>query len=254
MIWLRRFLAWLLGLVLALTVWGYVTDASIFNSAFIVRQADSSNIDTTLAKVMPQLLTQTGVVASSDLSLVTPLITPQLVKLQLDQAITQLELYYHQGGPKPKLDLSAQPRLAALVQVQPTLSAGSLDGGLSWIVQWSARLKWLGPLAAIILLALGWLLARGTRLSFLAEAVAITAAGCLVEAGLIQGLPRSVISTISSSMLRPLADPLSTLLNACILPPTRWLLWATGLSLGLSILLKLAQAAAHITGRFRRHQ
>lgn len=261
---LRHLLALVLGLFVALTGWAYVSSETLFNSSYLIAQADSAKIYPSLATATPTLLGELTPLTADERTLLGQLVTPSFVHDRLSSLLPQAERYYRSGGRRPELDLrdlqtaaqSANVQLPSALNKQLArplpVTAGALDSRLSQIVRWSDHLRIIGPIVIALLLGLGYMIGRKRRGLLLAEAALVGAGGVLIASGIVLLIPRLIASTANTSAAKPLAIPL-----------TAWLIAVTDLASHQLIIvavalatLALVAATLHVLflfgGKFRR--
>lgn len=233
---LRHLVVLLLGVAVALTGWAFVSSSTLFNSPYLLAQADSAKIYPALAQATPSLLSELAPLTADERVLLGQLVTVPFVQGRFSSLLPQLEHYYRSGGARPALDLrdlkvtadaAGVPLPATLTQqlAQPLpVTAGALDGRLSQIVRWSDHLRILGPIIIALLLGFGFLIGHKRRGLLLAEACLVGAGGALSAAGLVLLIPGLIASTVKTSAVKPLAAPLTDWLTAAAAQPSHELI------------------------------
>jgi len=229
---LRHLVVLLLGVAVALTGWAFVSSSTLFNSNYLLAQADSAKIYPALAQATPSLLSELAPLTADERVLLGQLVTVPFVQGRFSSLLPQLERYYRSGGARPALDLrdlkvtadaAGVPLPATLAQqlAQPLpVTAGALDARLSQIVRWSDHLRLLGPIMIALLVGLVLLTGRKRRGLMVAEASLIAAGGALSAAGLVLLIPGLIASTVKTSAVKPLAVPLTDWLKAVAAQPS----------------------------------
>lgn len=263
---LRHLTAFLLGIVLALTGWSYISSGTLFNSHFLLAQAESAKIYPVVATAAPSLLGELTPLTFDERALLGQFVSVSFVRDRFSSLLPQLERYYRTGGVRPALDLRDLKVTAnsANVALPPALdqrlahplpvTAGALDPRLSQIVRWSDHLRIIGPIIIALLLGFGWLIGRKRRGLLLAEAFLVGAGGALIASGIVLLIPRLVASTAKTSAVNPLTAPLTDWLKAATAVPSHQLIvFAVGLAT-LALVASTLHGLLLFGGLFRRQR
>lgn len=250
---IRRVLAFLAGLGLALSVWGFISTNTLFSSNHVEAAARETGTYRMVATAMPNLLSQLVLLSPDEQAAVAPYFDSDLVKGWAQTVIPALEHYYRQGGARPTLDLSevAVRLSAAGVPLSPevtnrlttpiAVSAGHLDRSISKLVRWSALARIWGPIILLAAGSLGLLVARGRRWRFVAAVLLWAALDLLIAAGLVSLAPKLVASTVVNSAAGSIASPLRSWIEAVITGPRHDLIVAMLSAVGASVVALILQ-------------
>lgn len=257
---IAKALAWILGVVVSLTLVAYANAATTLNSQYVLNQAESAGVYKQVAADLPDTLGKltplTGV-AKYELG---QIINASYVRQLADSLVPQLVAYFRGSHRQPQADLRdivdrAGPEVSllppALVgQINHPISLGNskLDLVASWI-QRLDELRLFGPLVAAGLGLLIWFVAGHRRFVVLAESMV----AALVVLGMLwaidKAIPPLVSSAVTTSPLAPLTDPVTAWVRS-VLQGTEHIMLLEAIGLGVAAVgLGLAHTATKMFGR-----
>ena len=244
MTFIARLLGGLLAVALTVTAVSWVGQATVWNADYVKQTFRDQRFYDRSAIVLPSILV--GSAATGDQAyLIKQLVSPGLVQQYVEQAITKLESYYRDGGAAPTLDLTPirnqfaslgltpPPLLARITDKPQHLSNPALDTVAGSAAHQSALLKWLGPVAALVLAGLIILIARRRRWSVLMGAGFTAAVMTALAAGLVLLLPQLATGGLTTSVWGNLVEPVRAVADAVAKDASHQLLWwAVGFAAG----------------------
>lgn len=264
--WLARGLAVLAVGAIFTTATIWVLDQTIGNADYLQRKATEVNLAQNLSSGLPEVIVAGTGASAADQAALSRLITPTFVENQLLTVLPQLVEHYREGGPVPKFDsatlttqaaalgVTLPPDIAAQIPpAQPVVQPGQADATLQGATQQAVQLKWLAPLAAVILLVLIALLAGHHRWLTLAGTFTASAISVLVLSLLAQLPPSFITSALDTSPAKPLAGPIKQYAEAIARDQTQMLYWiAAGLGIA-TVLFIIIHFVARTLHRFGHH-
>jgi hypothetical protein len=259
-----RFLAGLLVITLLASVGAWVMDRTVGNAEYLQTKVDQTQLADKVARELPTVLGRMAGGGESQVIL-EQTVTPQFVRQQLAVIVPSLVAHYRDGGPAPTLNLRPlrddivgqdyvlPPALAATLQTQQAVTPRSdVDSVLQTGAGRAKLVLWLGPLAAIVLAALIFLLGGHHRWGILAGACLGGAIGVVALAGLAQLPPNLVASTLATSPAKELEAPIKTFMSAIAKDQTTMLLWAAGALAALAVALVFTHFIFHLLHKVHR--
>ncbi|HSX00785.1 MAG TPA: hypothetical protein VLF67_00965 [Candidatus Saccharimonas sp.] len=258
---ITRLLSGLLVLALVVGAAAWVLSATVWNASYLMHKADDTHLADGLAAALPEALASNTSTSSDTKYILTQVITPSLVRDQLDTMLPALITFFERGGQAPRLDLrEIESRITAAgydvpAELKPALDTPQSVGttgagpGLRSAIQQTGQLKWWAPLAAVVLAGLIVLVAGHRRWLALAEAAFFAGLLTLAAAGLAQFLPALVDSMLTTSPAKALAAPVRAFATAVSGDVSRDFLYVAA---GLGALV-LVLGALHLFFRFFHH-
>ena len=261
--WLSRLIGSFLAIVLMATAVAWVSNATVWNSDYVLKTAADNRLYDGIAEALPPVLIGTDATGDQRY-LLSQLITPSLVRNYLEGAIAGLQRYYREGGNPPTLDfsdvkqqfdalrLAPPPLVATLIDAPVTLSNPAVDTVAQGASRKTAQLLWLGPAAAVVLIVIISVVARRRRWSALAGAAVGAAVLTAIASGVSLLLPSLATMSLSTSVWAQLAAPVKSLGQVMAHDVSQILLWwSVGFGVA-AVLLGIGGLVAGASHKLRR--
>lgn len=238
-----RFIAGLLTVGVITNVAGaWVFDATLLNSSYITSQARSSGAYDQFSEGFPKALKQSpDKNTRKSASLIEAVVTPKYTESKLTSYITQLEQYYRNDGPRPKVDFTDLAKIAKRdgFEIPPSALKEPVQLGVpidskntNLVFNNLGLIKFGGAVLAMALLSLMYFLGKeGKKLRSVGSALLGSGIGLLPNVAVFSILPSVAAGLIKDSKeIGPLAPALTSLLEAVFQGVAKqFLLWAIAL-------------------------
>ncbi|MBW4061102.1 hypothetical protein HJC99_00820 [Candidatus Saccharibacteria bacterium] len=214
--WLRRLLATVLGVALTVTAIITVTDATTWNSAYLMATADRTNLAQHISNELPAVIASYAPAADTQAA-ITNVLTPAYIETKINDVIPAFVTGFRHGGSVPNLDVTdlgqqlalsgvpVPPALAAITNSPQPLMSSHLAAPLQTVGGVSGLLQWLAPLVALAATVMLLLISDHRRFLALAQGVWLGSALTALAAAVVQLPPSLIEATLNTSVARPLA-------------------------------------------------
>jgi hypothetical protein len=251
---IARFLSWVLGVVIALTVLAFANNQTILSSSYVLGQAKSHGIYDQIATATPDALGKLASLSEEDIYALKQVVDAGYIEQLADDVVPQLITYYRHGGNPPQLDLrdiidrsggattDLSPDIVSQIDHPIVLSNARLDGPLAGSLRLLDSFRVYGPIAALVLIGLIWVVGGRKRFMILAEGMVAGVVGLGILWGANHAIPPLFSSALSTSPLAPLSVPISALVRD-VLTGTDHFLLVAGIAL---VVAAAALVVAHM--------
>lgn len=262
---IARFLSWVLGAVIALTVLAYANNQTLLSSSYVLGQAKSHGIYNQIATATPDALGKLASLSEEDTYAIKQVVDADYIEQLADDVVPQLISYYRHGGNPPQLDLrdiidrsggsttDLSPDIVSQIDHPITLSNSRIDGPLATSLRRLDSFRVYGPIAALILVGLIWVVGGHKRFMILAEGMLAGVVGLGILWGINHAIPPLFSSALSTSPLAPLSVPISSLVRDVLNGTDHFLLIAGMVLIAAAVALVVVHMVTKMLGGKEHH-
>lgn len=256
---ISRFIASVLSLVIVISASAYIVSRTLWNPSRVQEAAHSTGAANKIASAIPIILKSNLSLTSDEQFIVKTVSTDQNVSPLLDQILSRLAT---PDGTPVKLDLSQfRNQIAAeglpltkgldnLTSKPLIIISADVSTRLASLKHSSYQLKIFGPILAIILIVLIFVLAKRQRFLVLAEAGTFAAIELALLSILAPKVPGFAASAIASSNLSPLKDTYLALSGNLATSIKQDFILAAEIAAGISVVLFLIHGFVLVRTKF----
>lgn len=256
---LSRFIASVLSLVIVISASAYIVARTVWNPSRVQKAAHTTDAAGKIARVVPVILKSSFSLTPDEQFIVKTVVTEQNVSPLLDQVLKAIAT---SDGAPVKLDLGEFRKqivaeglpltkdLENLTAQPITLISTDASARLASVKHTDGQIKIFGPLIAIVLIVLIFVVAKRQRFLVLAEAGTFAAIELALLGLLAPNVPGFATSAIASSDLAPLKDAYVSLAGNLALSIKQDFFLAAEIAAGISIVLFLIHGLVIFKAKF----